>query len=112
MTKPEHLTLRDLIAVLAREEDRDRVVPVGFRNPHLYGGYYGQLAFELAENVRIGDMLAAAQSAVGATYQGWKGEDFTMHGYSDCWLVEREGRNGETLGRVLLMFMLAAGADQ
>lgn len=108
MSGPRHLTLGELIERL-EAEDPAKVVRQGFANPDSYRGYYHDLAFEPAWNVSVADMLADARSALGATFQGWKGGDFTMGEYTDCWLAVR-GDTGETLGAVLLDFMLATEA--
>lgn len=105
--RPSHYTLGELIARLRQEVDHTRRVKVGFHEPHSYRGYYEQLAFELATDVTIAEMLAAAESALGATYQGWKGGDYTMTDYTDVWLVAERGDCGETLGAVFLELMLA-----
>jgi len=99
--------LKELIAVL-EAEDPARVIPLGFCEPHSYRGYYEQLAFEPAENIAVGEMLAAAKSALGATYQGYKGGDFTMTDYTDCWLSVYGTASGESIGPTLLRFMLSA----
>jgi hypothetical protein len=108
-TEPYHLGLSELIARLEREHHADptKRVRIGFTNPHSYRGYYEQLAFERAENVAVGDMLAAAQSALGRTFQGWKGGDYTMREYTDVWLVQEEGYTGESIGAVFLELLLA-----
>jgi hypothetical protein len=103
---PEHLTVGKLIERL-EHEDPSRVVKVGFTEPHSYRGDYADLAFELATDVRIGDMLTAARSALGATYQGWKGGDYEMREYTYVWIVSEEGRTGESLGALLLELLLA-----
>lgn len=109
---PEYLTLREVIARLEREDPAKRL-PVGFHAPHSYRGYYEQLAFEVTYDITVGDMLAAAEAAMGATFQGWKGGDYVMDGDSDCWLVKEEGHGGgETIGAVLLELMLRAGGDR
>lgn len=107
MTAPDHLTLGELIDRL-KAEDPGKRIKVGFRNPHSYRGYYEQLAFEIARNVTVGEMLAAAESALGAVYQGWKGGDYDMDAYSHCWLVTEPGNSmGETIGAIFLDLMLA-----
>lgn len=98
------MSLGELIAALSRL-DPELVVPFGFGNPHSYRGYYDELAFEPRENVKVGDMLADARSALGATFQGYKGGDFTMTEYTPCWLAEW-GSTGETLGPVFLGLIL------
>lgn len=61
------MTLDELIAALDAA-DPDLVLPDGFTNPHSYRGYYEQLAFEPAQDVRVADMLADAREALGTTY--------------------------------------------
>lgn len=109
---PSHFSLGELIARLEEEPDLSRRVEVGFRNPHSYRGYYEQLAFEIAYDVTVGDMLTAARFALGATYQGWKGGDYLMSDYTETWLVRQRGESaGETLGAVLLTLMLRSGSS-
>ena len=90
--------LGDLIERLSTE-DPTRVVSDGFRTPHSYRGYYEDVAFERASDVRVGDMLAAARDALGSTYTGWKGGDYDMHSSTACWLVAAEGCTGDELDR-------------
>jgi len=99
------MMLKDLITAL-EAADPNQTVRHGFTNPHSYRGTYMDLAFEPAANVTVAAMLADARSALGATYQGYKGGDFTMDAYTDCWLTE-EGSTGETLGSLLLELMIA-----
>lgn len=101
-----YLVLDDLIERLERE-DPTRVLPVGFHNPHSFRGDYYDLAFEPAADIAIGDVLAAARSALGATYQGWKGGEYTMNGYSRSWIA-KEGESGDNLiGPLLLELLLS-----
>lgn len=99
------MELRRMIEML-EAADPAMVVPNGFRNPHSYRGYYDDLAFEPAKNITVGEMLEAARSAEGATYQGWKGGDYTMHGYSDCWLSVEGECSGDTISAMLLGYIL------
>lgn len=108
--EPNHLGLGELVERLRREDPAKRV-HLGFRYPHSYRGDYFDLAFELAENITVGDMLTAAESAFGTTYQGWKGGDYTMGEWTSTWLVTEEGDCGESLGAVLLEYMLADVVD-
>lgn len=101
------MELGELITALEQADAR-LVVPSGFTNPHSYRGYYDDLAFEPASNVTVAAMLADAQSALGATYEGYKGGEFTMNQHTDCWLAFY-GCVGETIGSTLLQLMLAAG---
>ncbi len=102
---PEALCLESLINVL-EDEPADKRVKVGFKNPHSYRGYYHDLAFEVTEDVTVGEMLADARSALGATYQGWKGGDYIMREHTSVWLVPEEGCSGETIGALLLHLLL------
>ena len=102
------MMLEDLIAVL-EAEDPKKVVPHGFEHPHSYRGYYSELAFEPATDVTVADMLEDAKSALGTTYTGWKGGDYTMTGSTDCYLSEEGRASGETISPLLLWFMLEAG---
>lgn len=101
------MTLTELIEAL-EAEDPTRILPDGFTNPHSYRGYYDEVAFEPATDVSVGAMLADARTALGATFQGWKGGDYTMSGWTDCWLAV-QGCTGETLGPLLLRLMIANG---
>jgi len=98
------MILGELIKTL-EAADPNLWVREGFCNPHSYRGDYMELAFEPAQNVRVGDMLGDAREALGSTYEGWKGGNYTMDEYSDCWLAN-EGDCGETLGPTLLRLML------
>lgn len=71
------MELKSLIEQLS-SLDPATVCSPGFCNPHSYRGYYERLAFEPCAEATVEDMLATAEGASGATYNGWKGGDFTM----------------------------------
>lgn len=96
--------LSELIAAL-ESVPADTKVPLGFDRPHSYRGDYAELAFRPALNTTAGAMLTAAKSALGQTFTGYKGGEYKMDTYSSCWFAEW-GCCGETLGPVLLAFML------
>ena len=102
------MMLEDLITAL-EAADPNLVLPDGFTNPHSYRGDYMDLAFEPAANVTVAAMLADARSALGTTYQGWKGGDFEMRGDTWCWLSMEGDASGDSIGPLLLRLMLAAG---
>jgi hypothetical protein len=103
------MMLGELIAAL-EAEDPAKVVPHGFTNPHSWRGDYMDLAFEPARNVTVAAMLADAREALGNTYQGYKGGEYTMTEHTDCWLSEYgTSTDAETIGPRLLRFMLDAG---
>src|SRR4051812_10967667 len=95
--------LKELIETL-ETYDPATPVPIGFNNPHSYRGYYDQLAFEPKENTTIGAMLESAKRAMGKTYTGYKGGEYTMGEYTDCNLANY-GCCGEEIGPILLQYM-------
>jgi len=103
--RPEHLTLGQLIEIL-KKEDPSVVVRNGFHYPHSYRGYYDELAFEPCGKITIDEMLSAARSALGGVFNGYKGEEYTMFEHTPVWLANR-GETGESLGRVLLQYILS-----
>lgn len=104
------MNLGDLITRLAAA-DPNQVVRHGFHNPHSYRGDYWDLAFEPTPNITVAEMLTAARSALGTTYQGYKGGDFTMREHTWCWLSEQGDASGETISALLLDFMLTPPVD-
>lgn len=106
MTVDSYLTLGGIIARLERE-DPNRVLPIGFANPHSYRGYYDQLAFEPVADITVGDVLAAAKSAVGVTFEGYKGGEFLMTESTDCWISPHGESADNRIGPLLLDLMLA-----
>ena len=98
------MTLDQLITALEAAPP-DLRVPLGFTSPHSYRGYYTDLAFEPEEDTSVWQMLDCAKSALGQTFRGYKGGEYTMSGYTDVWLAFY-GSSGETIGPVLLGYML------
>ena len=79
------MTLDELIALL-ESMPQDRVFRVGLTEPHSWRGIYAELAFEPARDVTVAAMLKDARSALGRTFEGYKGGDFRMDGYSEVHL--------------------------
>lgn len=96
--------LKELIEAL-EAADQSHVCQIGFSCPHSYRGYYDQLAFEPAHNVPVSEMLADAKRSLGATFTGYKGGEYEIREYTECWLANY-GCCGETIGPYLLTFML------
>lgn len=105
------MTLGELIKAL-EAEDPNLVLPTGFHRPHSYRGYYDELAFEPAEDITIAAMLAAARSALNATFTGYKGGDYVMGEYTSCWLSGYGTASGESIGPTLLRLMIRVGLRQ
>lgn len=97
------MTLIELIDAL-KTLPQDKIVRWGFDNPHSWRGIYAELAFEPAENVTIGSMLACAKEALGKTYQGYKGGDFTMGEYTEVHFAY-VGSSDDLMGALLLRYM-------
>lgn len=97
------MNLKNLIDRL-KTENQNKIIPVGFNNPHSHRGDYSQLAFERAENITIGQMLECAESSLGKTFEGYKGGEFLMSEYTDCYIAEY-GSCGEEISSLLLDYM-------
>lgn len=104
------LGLGDIIAALEAEPDQERILPVGFHRPHSYRGCYDELAFEPVADVPVSILLEAARSALGTTYEGWKGGEYYMDEYTECWLADPGDSMGAQVSGLLLTLLL--GADQ
>lgn len=96
--------LQELIDALAAA-DQNHVAPLGFAEPMSYRGYYYDVAFEPAHNVTVASMLAHAKSALGATFMGYKGGDYTMGPYTDCYIAGWGQCDGDKIGPVLIAYL-------
>jgi len=97
------MNLKELIDFL-EACDPDHKPLVGFARPHSYRGDYAQIAFEPARDVTVREMLDDAKAAHGKTFSGYKGGEYKMDDYSDCYIANR-GCCGEEIGPVLLGYM-------
>ncbi|MCP5078971.1 MAG: hypothetical protein GY951_13060 [Psychromonas sp.] len=93
--------LKDVIEFLEKQDPK-KVVRYGFGEPDSYRGYYSDVAFKPAENVSFGEMLVHAKSALGATFTGYKGGEYTMHTHTDCWIAERGHTSDDMIGGRLM----------
>lgn len=98
--------LKDLIDWL-EEQNPNLTVTHGFGEPDSYRGYYQDVAFEPKENVTFGEMLGYARSALGKTFTGYKGGEFTMHDFTDCWIAQYGTSEGDKIGPTLKAIWLA-----
>lgn len=72
---------------------QDMQVAKGFGEAESYRGYYEDVAFEPVADTTVGDMLGHARSALGQTFEGYKGGNKqAVAEYTDCWIA----RWGET----------------
>lgn len=83
----------------------DMRVANGFGSAHSDRGDYSNVAFEPEYDTTVGEMLAHAAGALGATFEGWKGGTFTMTAFVDTH-IGRYGECGEGIGRLMLGLML------
>lgn len=81
------MRLEEVIKVL-ESAPRDRVVAHGLGKAMSYRGYYDQLAFEPKDNVTVGEMLDEARSAVDKVFDGYKGGEYKMYDFTECWIAE------------------------
>lgn len=84
-----HLTLGGLIEEL---EKADPALPIKFDTgahpgqADSYRGYYSDLAFAPSSTpLTAGELLKRCRSALGATFQGYKGGDFIMGADTPLW---------------------------
>lgn len=97
------LVLGNLIRFLAAA-DQDYIAPIGIGEPMSYRGYYSEVAFAPTANISVREMLENARSALGATFKGYKGGEYTMTEHSDCYLAHY-GQTGDGIGPILLGYM-------
>lgn len=90
-----------------REQNPELKVLHGFGEPMSYRGYYEDVAFEPVEETTFGEMLKHAESALGTTFTGYKGGDFTMHEYTDCWIASYGTSDGDKIGPSIKALWLA-----
>lgn len=100
------IVLGSLIEKL-RAEGEDAFVAPALGSPHSYRGYYSELCLEI-----VGSSMPAAQLAemleqcLDATFEGYKGGDFTMNQYTDVWIGEYGTSYGDLIGPTLYEFLL------
>lgn len=101
----QYVNLGNLIEALAAA-DPTRPVRWGFGRPMSYRGVYAELAFSPEENTTVGAMLMHARSALGQTFTGYKGGEFTMRSGVDCHIAEYGESGGDRIGPTLLRYWL------
>lgn len=104
------MNLQKVIDIL-EQYPSEKMLSKGIGNPHSWRGSYEELAFEVVENVTVGEMLAAAESAVGATYEGWKGGEYTMDEDTQVHIELEEGAysGNDTLMKWFFELLLLSG---
>lgn len=80
-------------------------------SPQSYRGYYCDLSLPpRADPIRVSDLLELCREAVGRTFEGYKGGDFTMHSKTPLWASPYGDANGVAImdakvidGRIFLI---------
>ncbi|MCP4539870.1 MAG: hypothetical protein GY832_22250 [Chloroflexi bacterium] len=82
-------TLGYLRHVLTQLQTSGRsVMEYGLTAAHSYRGYYHDIAFGPARNITISAMLQEVEHSIDATFEGYKGGDYTMWEESHVWVAE------------------------
>ena len=79
-----HLTLGGIIEKLEPHKDSGLTVPLC--GPDSYRGYYSDLAFDRGETP-IAEFVGLCKSAVGTTFEGYKGGYFIMSEDTPLWVA-------------------------
>jgi hypothetical protein len=98
------MTLGQIIKILEKLP-KNKILECGFNEPHSYRGSYDSLAFEITKGISVGEMLEICNGCVDKEFTGYKGGDFLMSIYTDCYLAEY-GDIGEEITHFTLAFML------
>jgi hypothetical protein len=102
-----NMTLEKLIEWLEKQ-DQDLIVKDGFSSPHSDRGSYDELAFTPENESKISEMLDHAKSALGATFEGYKGGEFKMEGYTSVY-IGHFGECGEEITTTHFKYWLVTG---
>ncbi len=89
--------LRKLINLLYTVPE-GTVFSEGFHNAHSYRGSYEDLGVEPKSNVTIDSMVSCLEQAIGETYRGYKGGEFTMIGPEDVYLSYKDCSGSRIIG--------------
>lgn len=99
------VNLGDIIDAFAKL-DPDTILPIGLHEPHSFRGDYMDLAFEPCTDAKVADILDVLRSAVGETFQGYKGGDYSMDRYSQVWVAPYGSSGADCIGPLLLHFLV------
>lgn len=105
------MTLGEIIEAL-RSADQSHIAPIGMGYPMSWRGVYSELAFAPAKNISVAEMLKNAESAMGKTFTGYKGGEYTMGEWTDCYLDSYGSASGDKIGPALIAYMTGATNEQ
>jgi len=105
-----NMNLGELIEWL-ENQNQNLVVKDGFSTPHSDRGCYEELAFHPESESKISDMLKNAKSAVGKTFEGWKGGHFEMNETTSVY-IGIYGQCGEEITKIHFKYWLLTGREE
>lgn len=89
----ETMSLGELIAALQRKDQEAEVrLDFAYYRPsgwlHSYRGVYEQLALDYDDKteITVGQLVAKLKDAIGKTFHGWKGGEYTMDEDTPVWV--------------------------
>lgn len=99
------ITLGGLIDLLKNRDQSERVefdfCGFGPDGLHSYRGYYNHLAIGYrkttwrdGEDMTVGQLREKLEAAVGKTFEGYKGGDFTMNPKTPVWVADSDEAGG------------------
>ncbi len=108
----EQLTLGQFINMLEnvskdhKDEEKTIRYDFGYFEPngiHSYRGYYDQLALgyeikEYGEETKVSDVLKYCKNAIGKSFVGWKGGEYTMDEDTPLWV----SNSGQACGTAIV----------
>ncbi len=97
------MTLEDLINEL-KNLPPDARVRHGFGDGSSYRGNYADVAFAPVEDAQIGDMLMSAREVLNQKFPGYKGGEYRMHPWVDCYIAEWGQASGDRIGWTLFRY--------
>ena len=80
-------TTVDEIYDMLSELPSDSVFQNGFTSAHSYRGSYDTLAVEPCCETSVTEMMTCLANAIGETFTGYKGGEFTMQGTEELFLA-------------------------
>lgn len=109
------MVLSEIIQALdaAIEKDGERAVQWGFdpSSAHSWRGDYSDLSFEPMEGVSLADMRDALRNALGKTFEGYKGGDYTMRDTTYVYIDPYGDCPGNRIGQSLVAYWTGEWAE-
>ena len=81
------MKLSQLFSIFLEMTDTSFVFSQGFDTPHSYRGYYTELAFQPAEDIKLHDIIKSLDRAYIEVFEGYKGGDYKYNMTTACHLA-------------------------